>query len=64
MGGTLRLNPSIPDGWKDKDFPHNETSIGPPDEIGSPLSDESSRLLLWVLVEDLDVLGLTWPKPS
>ncbi|CAK9011218.1 Calpain-15 (Small optic lobes homolog) [Durusdinium trenchii] len=28
MGGTLRLNPSIPDGWKDKDFPHNETSIG------------------------------------
>lgn len=28
MGSTLRLNPSIPEGWKDKDFPHDKSSIG------------------------------------
>ncbi|CAJ1328154.1 unnamed protein product [Effrenium voratum] len=29
MGNNLRLDPSIPDGWKDKAFPHSEASIGP-----------------------------------
>ena len=27
MGSTLRINPSIPEGWKDKEFPHDKSSI-------------------------------------
>jgi hypothetical protein len=28
MGSGLRFDPSVPDGWKDKDFPHDNSSIG------------------------------------
>ena len=28
MGSGLRFDPSVPDGWKDKDFPHDQSSIG------------------------------------
>ena len=28
MGGGLLLDPSVPEGWKDKDFPHDNSSIG------------------------------------
>ena len=28
MGSGLRFDPSVPDGWKDKGFPHDNSSIG------------------------------------
>ena len=30
MGGGLLLDPGAPEGWSDKDFPHDESSIGTP----------------------------------
>ena len=28
MGSGLRFDPSVPEGWKDKDFPHDTSSLG------------------------------------
>lgn len=38
MGSGLRFDPSVPDGWKDKDFPHDNSSIGKrlPSLFGEP----------------------------